>query len=422
MSIRVLLTSWNAYPAVNPRSGTAVGGSETSAWAFARELARSDRFDVCFGVRVAQPPREQNVEGVRLVPAVLPLLALRNSIEGKVQGSSRFPWVKVKRWSSDLIWKLPVLAAGRLLRGRPDWMKKTYQIVKQLRPDVIVSFGVNDDTAAAFHAARRENLPGLLWLQSNMDVHEKVFMATEQRDVYGVSTAQARSCFENASRILCQSEVQREALRPHVARPISLIAQPVDIHRFSPPVSEGARDHVLWIGRYDQFHKRPLLAVEVAKKCPEIPFLFVINKRFDEVEEQVRRERPENVTLMDYLPHDQMPEAFRRARLFLSTGSREFEGFPNVFLESAASGTPVCSLEDFNQFLETSRAGGGARGSIDELAELVRSFWCDPAQWQACSMRGVSYVREHHALEAVADQVAGILEEMTTSPRDEKPD
>ncbi len=41
----------NAYPAVNPAAGGQVGGTETRAWLFARELAKRPELRVSLAVR-----------------------------------------------------------------------------------------------------------------------------------------------------------------------------------------------------------------------------------------------------------------------------------------------------------------------------------------------------------------------------------
>ena len=94
-----------------------------------------------------------------------------------------------------------------------------------------------------------------------------------------------------------------------------------------------------------------------------------------------------------------MPAVYRTSRLFLCTGSNAYEGFPNVLLEAASSGTPTVSLEEFDGFLERSNAGVSAGGDVACLAAKVRELWEMPPAWQAYSQAGAEYVRREHTLD-----------------------
>ena len=180
-----------------------------------------------------------------------------------------------------------------------------------------------------------------------------------------------------------------------------VIPNPVDGERFLRGVpSEESRTEVLWIGRYDRHHKRPHLVLEVAQLCPNIPFHLVINRSDPQVEREIRSSCPANVRISDYIPGNEIPSAFRAARLFLSTGSNAFEGFPNVLLEAAASGTPIVSLEDFDGFLSDSNAGVATGNDTALLAARVRELWEMPTAWHVHSRSGAEYVRRQHSLPA----------------------
>ena len=104
----------------------------------------------------------------------------------------------------------------------------------------------------------------------------------------------------------------------------------------------GARDFILWIGRSDTFHKQPLLLLELAKRCPDLPFLMIMNRTHVDVFEAMQAQRPANLTIVERVPHQEIWGYYRRARVFVSTSA--YEGFPNTFLQCAVTGVPVASL------------------------------------------------------------------------------
>ena len=195
------------------------------------------------------------------------------------------------------------------------------------------------------------------------------------------------------------------------------LPNPVDAVRF--PIGDASpkvRKEVLWIGRYDRHHKRPHLALEVARLCPGIPFHFIINPGDQSVEQEIRSECPSNVRLDGYVPNDLMPEVYRSSRLFLCTGSNAYEGFPNVLLEAASSGTPTVSLEEFDGFLERSNAGVSSEGQVTGLAVMIRELWEMPPAWHEHSQSGAEYVRREHTLDQGIQRFLEAIQRPNNSP------
>lgn len=407
--MRLAIVALNAYPAIVPHAGTAIGGLETFAWSFARALARDPALQIQFVVRHTSKLNPHKVDGVELLCDVEQLRSIRLSVSRDVKVINRAPWLRIKHFRPRLLWQVPLLALSKLAGSRATLTTRISLLLRPAQPDGVLALGVGDGAAAAVRAAREQGVPSWLWIQSNADLEERFSTDENNVDLYGVTAADARTSYQ-ADGILCQTQWQQDRVKQLLGRDSVVIQNPVDGERF--PVGDSSplrRKEVLWIGRFDRHHKRPLLALEVARLCPGIPFHLVINRGDPEVEYEIRRRLPPNVWLTDYVPRDAMPEAFRSARLFLSTGSNTFEGFPNVLLEAAASGTPIASLEEFDGFLERSGAGASSNGDVERLAARVREMWPMSAEWQACSRAGAAYVRREHTLAQCVQRFREVL-------------
>ncbi len=397
--MRLAIVAVNAYPAIEPQVGTRIGGLETFAWSLARALARDPAFQVQFVVRHTSRPPQRVVDGVELWCEVEPLRLVRQAVAGDVEFTARAPWLRIKRFRPSQLWQVPLLTLSKLTGHRVSHQMSLERLLPAAQPDVVLTLGASEATAAAVQVARAIGVPSWIWLQSNADLDERFFSDASYVDPYHVSSAFARDSLQ-ADGIICQTQWQQNRVKELLGRDSVVIPNPVDAERF--PVGEPTpanRKEVLWIGRYDRHHKRPHLALEVAQLCPGIPFHLIVNPGDPAVEQEIRSRCPPNVRLNGYVPRDLMPEVYRTSRLCLCTGSNAYEGFPNVLLEAAASGTPIVSLEEFDGFIERSNAGVNSMGDVARLAAKIRELWEMPPAWTAHSLTGAEYVRREHTLE-----------------------
>jgi glycosyltransferase involved in cell wall biosynthesis len=265
-----------------------------------------------------------------------------------------------------------------------------------------VHYGANADTGLLALFAR---LRGRRFVYSSANVIDFDYGRLEPRRRYvwlfhlGVRLAHV---------VVVQNMEQAELCRRRFGRSpviISSIAEPGAQRRAAP-------EAFLWVGRLVNY-KRPNAFIELACAVPEARFQMVIvpldqEGRMLEAEISRRSRGVCNLELLHPRPREELLRLIDSAVAVVNTA--EYEGLPNVFLESWARGVPVLSLtHDPDGVIERERIGKFAHGSPERLAELTRRLWRTRGNQREIATRCRAYVLREHAPDAVVDRWGAML-------------
>jgi glycosyltransferase involved in cell wall biosynthesis len=415
MPLRVCCVALNAYPAIDRLVAGPIGGIETRSWLFARGLARRSDMQVSFVVRRPSKLRQSSYENVQLILMRDRLYAYRESLMLRMKRSREFPWVRLLEPRVSDAWALPLLALRKVIMPRPDPFAPS-PFYRSIDADVFLTFGVQSNSAAVIASAHAEQKPAVLFLGSDGDLDERYLLDSAFVSTYRDSSAACLWTIQNADDIFCQTPSQQQRLLERFQREGTVIRNPIDLDEWDRLAAEpipvdltlGLKRYALWVGRAEGVHKRPLLLLDVARKCPEVDFLMILNRRDDALEAQVRRDAPANVHIVERVPFSVMPAIMRRAAVLVNTSL--LEGFPNTYLQAAASGVPVASQCVEAGFLKDSASGICAGGDLDALAAAVQRFWNGTAEEDDFSAaRARAYVERNYSLNQQVEQLAQSL-------------
>lgn len=412
--LSVAFVCWQALPAILPSAGSSVGGLETSAWLLAKSLANLEDYSdqVAFVLRSNRILRERVLNNVVLAPDYDPREWIRRDVSGAV---SILRKKQLRGLSLNLAWQVPYLALTWPWRRRALTANKPDGRLRHLTPDFWIAFGSSLESAAVMTTAAARNSIGILMIQSNADLDQRYLTHLDDRNAYGETGADCVQALRRASLIVCQTQLQQELLRSHFAIEGVVLPNAIELE---PWIEAGQRakkssrtsesKKVLWIGRYDRFHKRPMLCIKIARMCPNVEFKMIINRSDPSVQDEIHRNKPANVSIVDYVPFDQMMQTMSEADIFLSTGDSQFEGFPNVLLQAAATGLAIVSLEDFDGFMSKSKAGTDCCGDIHAAASTIREYATGQRVINSEAVR--VYLAANHSHTAIARSFRILLE------------
>lgn len=413
--LRVCIVALHALPAIDPGLNRPVGGTETRAWTFARGLVQTGQCDVSFFVRADRPRRGFLAAGVSVVPRVDRLYGLYESVGRCVERSPDFPKVRLRNWEWPLLWRVPLLAACRMVgagTGSPWTPERCFM---NHEADIFCTFGVQANSARVIASAQATGRPAVLMIGSDGDLDARYQAGSDYVSPYGDVAGVCHQILHRADEIVVQTPEQQRLLADRFGRTGPIIANPIDLAEWdrgrNAPVPEeitgGLNRYALWIGRAESLHKRPETLLEIARLCPAVDFLMIMNPRDRTVEKRVYDLRPPNVRIVPQVPFDLIPAVFNRSAVFVSTSA--LEGFPNVFLQAAASGVPIASLHVGDRFLQAAGCGECSQGDVPRLAAYIRSLWDRSPDLDHSATDARAYVAAEHGLSVQSVRLLEVL-------------
>ncbi len=406
-SLSIAMVCLNAAGVVFKRPEKNIGGMEVRAWMLAKALARQPHTQVSFVIRDIATT-SSTIENVNIVPFESKWSHAVSQLSPYLTRSYSFPWLKVRRWSPRLLTGLAKLATLKFLS--PTEKQTSFaEVLSTTKADIFVGFGVSYYTKYLIEAAQQAGQPSVVMIAWDGDLDERNRPGTGYVSQFGDRAEETWWILKNADQIVVQTPEQQAMLKERFDRESIILENPIDIdwwHKQSQyaeslsPQIRSASNAWLWVGRCERHHKQPQLLIQLARECPDERFLMILNPRDQELEHEIRRECPPNVTIVESVPYEQMPAVFQQSKGLISTSSQE--GFPNTFLQAVVCQRPIISLNVADRFLTSSEAGICANGDWDEFVKSIKLPPRPSSQAQA-------YLQQHHSLDAITIPFRTIL-------------
>jgi len=217
---------------------------------------------------------------------------------------------------------------------------------------------------------------------------------------------------ERSSRIVLQHRGQYADVPPRWRSKTYVIPGIVDLPDSWTPHAQ-RRPYVAWVGVLRQ-PKRPDLLIEIARQCSDVKFVVCggasAHRSPQGYSERIIQElqRTPNIDYLGHVAPKRALEIMANAALLLSTS--EAEGFPSVFVEAWAHGTPVVSLTiDPDQAIERYRLGMLA-GDVTTAVRHIQSLVASPENRQAIADRTRLHVAKRHSHSVIAAEIQRALQ------------
>lgn len=376
MKTRVCFISLLAYPLFNPKAaGKVIGGAEINMALLAGRLSEDPRYEVSFLVDDYGQQQVEYHRGIRV-------------IKNKAGSRNCHPLFKPVRTFLGYSQLLTLDADVYVYTTANSFLGKLVFFQKMLRRKKVI-----------FRLSSDRNLD-LQW-------YEKA---------YGIRFARLYHyglC--RSSHIVCQTETQSSLLKNKLGLPGRVIPNGFPIRQ---GIDIRQKSIILWVSRCLPL-KRPHLFLELAEKLPGESFVMIMPQNESgshTIDQQIRSLTAEvkeralglcNVTLLDYVPYEQIQAYFDRARVYVCTS--QMEGFPNTFIQACLGGTAILSFfVDPDDCLRKNNLGLLCGDDLNAAAAFIRDM--DDERLKAYQENVLSYVKTHHSIDNTARMYKELIE------------
>lgn len=400
--IKICFIGLYAYPLFNPHCISPFGGSEVRVSLLAKELARRGNVDVNLITFDHGQLHIEMRDGIRIIswtgwqcPDAISLPDINTNVTKNKP--LLFPIRKII--------KLILTAAIRSRQEIKDRLITFGQIETHSIPhsriaiyeeadsDIYIIPGNSDMSAELAYYCKNKGKKVVLLAGSDIDLDPDIKSNQLYETRSGVSGFLMRYTIYHVDTLILQTEYQRALLREHFQRDGLVIRNPMDLTQKFPPGNHSKV--VLWVGKSDQI-KRPELALDLVEEFAEYVFTLIMSFSNEKIHNDIfaRAKSLPNVTILPYIPYEQVEEIYAKASLLVNTSI--FEGFPNTFLQAAKYGVPILSLNvDPDGMLTEHDCGRYCKGDFETmksaLAELMTKSVHD-----RLGANGLEYVHKYH--------------------------
>jgi glycosyltransferase involved in cell wall biosynthesis len=420
--LRICFYCLGAAPLFNRASKRIFGGAETRSKTLAKEMARRPSLSIKFMVAEEGQPKSQLIDGITVLVDPLHSFLSDQFFESVYQRylhycepQTKFPYFRIHTYRLCLVWQIPILAFSKIIFSRwKKWLRRQPKLVSfyaAQQVDVYCLFVLSEATADIVKTGKlTRKYKNVVFLIHDDDVSPNDESQNNSHRTY---------CLRNADLIIAQTIHQCDLLKKNFGLSAIVIRNPIELRTQD---LENHRDVALWIGRSQPLgsnHKRPELLFELAKRCPNIPFLAIINRDDPVRFEILQKQRPNNVEIVTQVPFSKIDAVFSRSKVFVSTSGKE--GFPNTFLQAGKYRVPILSLAvDPDGMLSKHGAGIVFGDDLEAMAASLKEVWEDPVRLSAIGDKARTYVERFHDIHLAGDALESELRGLVGLPRHKK--
>jgi glycosyltransferase involved in cell wall biosynthesis len=340
---------------------------------------------------------------------------------GAVGGSERYQWLlaralAVRGWAVTVAVR-EGLDDGQVIRidgvkfagiGHGQFLVAWYKLLASERPDWYFSFGSTHLLGPTVAISKLFGTRSVFAAQFDLDVFPRRALSERRRfwPLYALGLAWSDRIFVQHRKQHAELPAQWQAKSYVVPGAVELPESYVSHSHRQPRVA--------WVGVLRQ-PKRPDVLIEIARRLPSVQFVVCggtsVHRSPEGYGEQIVAQLNglSNVCYLGHVAPSRAIEVISGAALLLSTS--DAEGFPSVFVEAWAQGTPIVTLHVDPDSVIARNGLGVVGGGIDAAVRSIQALVASPEEREILASRCRKYAATTH----VGEAVGAIVESAITS-------
>jgi len=412
----ICIVSPNSYSLFNSRYNFLHGGAELRSWLLGNRLSVEPDYNITFIVLDHGQKTEEMYNNVRVVahsyhrgPSINKnpnIWDINLKYSGKaIRNSFNRNKSKVMKEIDSFFDKKPFLqqikrgfswlntSGSSINQGEHYICPQAWEVYSAVDADIYCIFGNTNLSYEVAMFCKTYNKKFILFSASDIDFSEKYRIDTKEKDRYGTLCNLCYYTIDSADLIVCQTQYQKEILHDNFNKEGFVISNPISLTNYVEIPSN--RPFALWIGKSD-YTKQPQVVLEIARACPDIPFLIIMNPSNPDLHKEICRNKSSNITIIEHVPYSEIESYFAKSFIFINTS--QFEGFPNTFLQAGKYCVPIFSLQvDPDNFIEKYNCGIVGKGDLSKLINGLKNLHNE--EWKIYSHNIHDYVVKNHNLD-----------------------
>lgn len=407
--IKVCFIGLYTYPLFNPDCVSPFGGSEVRVSILAKELAHRGNVDVAVITFDHDQPATETRDGVQIISwtgwhCPDPVPPPETNAKAGRRGAVPAMGIKIKSIMRAVIRPLRESMDRFTAFGRIDSHfipRSRTAVFDAADADIYIVPGNSELSAELAYYCREKGKKSVLLAGSDIDFAPDIGTDRSYQTPSGATGFLMRYAIAYMDAFILQTERQRRLLQEHFQREGVVIRNPMDVgQKFSRAENPAM---ILWVGKSDGI-KRPELALDLAEIFADYAFTLLLSLSSTQIHNDVlaRAKGMANVTILPYIPYEQVEEYYAKAGLLINTSL--FEGFPNTFLQAAKYGVPILSLNvDPGGMLTEHGCGRFCNGNFEAMKSALVELMKGDVRARV-GVNGLEYVRKYHDKAVIAGQ------------------
>lgn len=282
---------------------------------------------------------------------------------------------------------------------------KLYKSLKNEKPDLIFKRGHGKSLiVTALYKLLHPKVKIIYNIASILDINDQRF-----KGFFGKLTFLAMKLVDV---IIVQTQDQYNLLNNKNKKKVPENGIIRNIYNYDNITEKKGGEYVLWVSRCTKI-KKPELFLKLVKKFPNSNFVMISPRTDKELWAKIEQKTKKinNLKFIESVPYKEIGEYFKKAKIFINTSTHE--GYPNTFLQSAETNTPILSLNvNPDKILDKYKIGINCKDDFKLMESYLNKLLKNKGFYNGFLNNGKTFLKAEHDKNSIFKKFLNIFDNL----------